>query len=48
MEWEGHQSQVFEALAEGTEALNALHATMPIDEVEQLMADTQEALDYKA
>jgi charged multivesicular body protein 6 len=48
VEWEGQQSQVLAALAEGTKALNALHASMPIEDVEQLMADTQEALDYEA
>ncbi|KAG5188529.1 Snf7-domain-containing protein, partial [Tribonema minus] len=47
VEWEGHQAQVLAALSEGTKALNSLHEAMPIEDVEQLMADTQEALEYE-
>lgn len=47
VEWEGQQAQVLAAMAEGTAALNKLHEEMPIEEVEQLMADTQEAIEYE-
>lgn len=47
MEWEKAQVQVVEALRQGKDALNALNEQMPLDEVEALMEETQEAIAYQ-
>ena len=41
------QSDVFQRLKEGNEMLTALNASMNIDDVEQLMEDTREAIEYQ-
>lgn len=48
LDWSTQQKEVIDALREGTAALNALHAEMPIEEVEKLMEDSQEAVAYEA
>ncbi len=48
VEWEKEQTAVVEALKVGRDALQALHAQMPLDEVQALMDDTAEALEYEA
>ncbi len=47
VEWEKEQTAVVEALKVGRDALQALHAQMPLDEVQALMDDTAEALEYE-
>lgn len=44
IDWETQQLQVFNALKEGNVALNKLHDEMPLDKVEELMADTAESI----
>ncbi|CAN0463103.1 unnamed protein product, partial [Ectocarpus sp. 8 AP-2014] len=44
IDWETQQLQVFNALKEGNVALNKLHEEMPLDKVEELMADTAESI----
>ncbi|CAB1115517.1 unnamed protein product [Ectocarpus sp. CCAP 1310/34] len=44
IDWETQQLQVFKALKEGNVALNKLHEEMPLDKVEELMADTAESI----
>eukprot|EP00903_Cladosiphon_okamuranus_P022278 g20484.t1 len=44
IDWESQQLQVFNALKEGNAALNKLHDEMPLDKVEELMADTAESI----
>lgn len=44
IDWESQQLKVFNALKEGNAALNALHEEMPLDKVEELMADTAESI----
>lgn len=44
IDWESQQLQVFRALKEGNVALNKLHEEMPLDKVEELMADTAESI----
>jgi hypothetical protein len=41
------QSQVFAALQHGNSVLSALHSETSIEDVEQLMADTREAVEYQ-
>ena len=47
VEWEKAQLQVFEALKEGKNALEAMNAQMPIEDVEALMEESQEAIAYQ-
>ncbi len=47
VEWEKEQTAVVKALKVGRDALQALHAQMPLDEVQALMDDTAEALEYE-
>lgn len=42
IDWETQQLKVFEALKEGNKALTQLHEQMPLEKVEELMADTAE------
>lgn len=44
IDWETQQLKVFDALKEGNVALNKLHEVMPLDKVEDLLADTAEAI----
>eukprot|EP00752_Nemacystus_decipiens_P011673 g10360.t1 len=44
IDWESQQLQVFNALKEGNVALNKLHDEMPLEKVEELMADTAESI----
>jgi hypothetical protein len=41
------EQAVFSGLAAGNEVLKELHSQMSIDDIEQLMLDTQEAIDYQ-
>jgi len=41
------QQKVFEALTEGKDALQRINSSMSVEDVEQLMEDTQEALEYQ-
>ena len=45
IEWEQQQSTVVASLKAGNAALNAIHAVMTVDSVEELMEETREALD---
>ena len=47
LEFASVQQEVFAALRTGADDLKAINATMSIDEVEQIMDDTQEAVDYQ-
>jgi len=47
IEWETQQLKVFDALKEGNQALKKLNEEMPLEEVEKLMEDTQEAIEYQ-
>ncbi|CAN0272740.1 unnamed protein product [Laminaria digitata] len=42
IDWESQQLKVFNALKEGNLALQQLHEEMPLEKVEELMADTAE------
>lgn len=42
IDWETQQLKVFEALKEGNKALTQLHDQMPLEKVEEIMADTAE------
>lgn len=44
IDWESQQLKVFDALKEGNAALNKLHEEMPLDKVEDLLADTAESI----
>lgn len=44
IDWETQQLKVFDALKEGNAALNKLHEEMPLDKVEDLLADTAESI----
>lgn len=44
IDWESQQLKVFNALKEGNLALQKLHEEMPLDKVEELMADTAESI----
>jgi len=41
------EQKVFESLKEGNEVLKEIHAQMSIDEIDKLMEDTQEAIEYQ-
>eukprot|EP00300_Choanocystis_sp_HF-7_P030318 c39130_g1_i1.p1 GENE.c39130_g1_i1~~c39130_g1_i1.p1 ORF type:complete len:239 (+),score=44.57 c39130_g1_i1:89-805(+) len=41
------QAEVFQALKQGTETLKAINAQMDLDEIENLMLDTREAVEYQ-
>ena len=42
IDWETQQMKVYYALKEGNQALTRLHEEMPLEKVEELMADTAE------
>jgi len=41
------EQKVFESLKAGNEVLKEIHSQMSIDEIDQLMEDTQEAIAYQ-
>jgi hypothetical protein len=47
IEWETQQMQVFDALKSGNQALEAIHKIMSLEEVEKLMADTADSIEYE-
>ncbi|GAB5032679.1 charged multivesicular body protein 6 [Nannochloropsis oceanica] len=47
IEWETQQMQVFDALKSGNQALDAIHEIMSLEEVEKLMADTADSIEYE-
>eukprot|EP00624_Nannochloropsis_granulata_P005892 evm.model.NODE_4194_length_22161_cov_20.701637.7 len=47
IEWETQQMQVFDALKSGNHALEAIHKIMSLEEVEKLMADTADSIEYE-
>lgn len=46
IQWETENLKVFNALKEGNKAMDAIHSVMSIENVEQLMDETKEAIDY--
>ncbi|CAM9795167.1 unnamed protein product [Chrysoparadoxa australica] len=46
VQWEKEQQGVFSALKEGNLALEKLHNEIPIEELDRLMEDTDEAIAY--
>ena len=44
-EWATHNKMVLDAMAEGTKALKKLNEDMPLEYVEQLLQDTEDALE---
>ena len=44
IDWESQQLKVLNALKEGNLALQQLHEEMPLEKVEELMADTAESI----
>ena len=48
IDWESQQLKVFNALKEGNLALQQLHEEMPLEKVEELMADTAESIAMEA
>mmetsp|Transcript_51967 Transcript_51967/g.70902 ORF Transcript_51967/g.70902 Transcript_51967/m.70902 type:complete len:174 (-) Transcript_51967:410-931(-) len=47
IQWETENLKVFNALKEGNQALDAIHSVMSIENVEELMDDTKEAIEYE-
>lgn len=47
MEWTRIQRQVFESIKAGTETLKALNDQITLADVEDVLADTQEAMDQQ-
>lgn len=47
IEWETEQLKVFDALKSGNQALEAIHKIMSLEEVEKLMADTADSMEYE-
>lgn len=47
IEWETEQLRVFDALKSGNQALEAIHQIMSLEEVEKLMADTADSIEYE-
>lgn len=45
IEWESHNLEILKALKTGNDALNSIHQEMGVDEVEKLLADTNEAIE---
>ena len=41
------QQKVFESMKAGTQSLNKLNEMMKLDDVEQLMDDTKDAIEYQ-
>ncbi len=41
------EQKVFESLKEGNKVLNAIHSEMSIENVEQLMQETEDAIAYQ-
>ncbi|KNC53159.1 SNF7 family protein [Thecamonas trahens ATCC 50062] len=47
LEFAARQAEVFDSLRTGADALKDINAQMDIDEVERIMDDTQEAIEYQ-
>lgn len=47
IEWESQNMEILKALKSGTDALNKIHEEMSVEDVENLLADTNEAIEVR-